>query len=322
MNPFKVILLIALQLWAGCLTGKGQERYREAVFDSVDVQTYTYASKNGKNLDMDIYSPAFDKEQLRPVVMYVHGGAFMDGARNGPEIVRFCKKLATYGYVSVSISYRLTRKGDPAGFGCDCPAAEKLNTFHAAVQDLQDATYFLIQRRESLGIDPRKIMLAGSSAGAETVLNTAYQPPMCYNLDSGPVSYAGVISMAGAIPDTVKIYPESAVPSLLFHGTCDDLVPYASAPHRHCLKNQAGYLILYGSFAIADKLAQLHVPCWLHTTCGGGHEMAGKPMKDYFDVITRFCYDFVLQKNGKPTHTVVPGDQKRCNYQQFDFCNL
>jgi hypothetical protein len=73
--------------------------------------------------------------------------------------------------------------------------------------------------------------------------------------------------MAGAIPDLEKIYAESAVPSLLFHGTCDELVPYATAPHRHCKEGQPGDLILHGSFDIAQKLQQLNKPFWLHTTC-------------------------------------------------------
>ena len=321
MKPFIVISLIFIQLSIGFSPASAQIRYQEAKFDSVDVQTYTYASKNGQNLNMDVYSPVFDPEEHRAVIIYVHGGAFSGGTRNSAEIVQFCKKLAGYGYVCASISYRLTRKDIPSGFGCDCPATDKLNTFQAAVQDLQDATFFLIERRESFGIDPQRVILAGSSAGAETVLNTAYQPPMCYGLDSGPVSYAGVISMAGAIPDTIKIFSESAIPSLLFHGTCDDLVPYATAPHRYCKKDQSGYLILHGSWSIADKLARLHVPYWLHTTCGGGHEIAGKPMTDYFDVITKFCYDFVMQKNGKSCHTIIPGDQKQCSHQPFEFCN-
>ena len=193
---------------------KGQERYNEAIFDSVRVETYTYANKAGQNLDLDFYAPFPDPDQSRPMIIYVHGGGFSGGIRNSPEIVSFCKNLATYGYTCASITYRLTRQNKETGFGCDCTAIEKLNTFHSAVEDLQDATFFLVQRREVLGIDPQKIILAGSSAGAETVLNAAYQPPYCYGLDSGPVSYAGVISMAGAIPDTTRIFRESAIPSL------------------------------------------------------------------------------------------------------------
>lgn len=320
MRSTGVIILVFIHLLLFLSASNAQERYHESLFDSVTVETFTYASKNGQNLNMDVYLPAFDQDTARAVVIYVHGGGFSGGSRNGGDIVSFCRRLAGYGYVCASISYRLTRKDTPTGFGCDCPAMDKLNTFQAAVQDLQDATYFLIERRSLLSIDPQRIILAGSSAGAETVLNTAYQPPMCYGLDSGPVSYAGVISMAGAIPDTVKIFRESAITSLLFHGTCDDLVPYGSAPHRHCQPGQPGYLPLFGSWPIADKLKKLNVPCWLHTTCGGGHEMAGKPMNDYFDVITSFCFDYVIRKTGKTRHTIIEGDQTKCTYEQFNFC--
>jgi acetyl esterase/lipase len=250
----------------------------------------------------------------------VHGGGFSGGERNSEGIKTFCKQMAGYGYVVASISYRLTRKGEKTAFGCDCPANDKLNTFQAAVEDLQDATFFLVENREQFGIDPQKMILAGSSAGAETVLNTAYQPPYCYGLDSGPVSFAGVISMAGAIPDTMVIYDESAVPSLLFHGTDDNLVPYATAPHHYCDKDAPGYLILHGSFTIAQKLDQLQVPYWLHTTCGAAHEMAGLPMTEYFNEIVEFCYDYIIKKTGEIRKTIIEGPQKNKEYTQFNFC--
>lgn len=298
-----------------------QERYWEPLFDSVTVQTLTYATKSGQNLDLDLYAPWGDPEEYRPVVLYLHGGGFSAGTRNDASIVKFCQRLAAHGYNAVSVTYRLTRKNEPTGFSCDCRATDKLNTFQSAVEDIQDATYFLTENRESLGIDPQKIILAGSSAGAEAVLNAAYQPPMCYGLDSGPVSYAGVISMAGAIPDTSKIFSDSAVPSLFFHGTCDNLVPYASASHHYCEPGKPGYLILHGAHTLAAKLAQLGVPYWLHTTCGGAHELASKPMHAFFDEILAFCHDFVLCKQTESRHTIIPGDQRRCAYGQYDFCN-
>ena len=297
-----------------------QVRYLENTFDSTEVSTLTYAKKDGENLDMDVYQPAFDSNTSRPVIIYVHGGGFSGGTRNSGDIKKFCKNLSQLGYVTVSISYRLSRKDKPEAFGCDCPVTDKLNTFISAVQDLHDATFKLIQLREHYRIDPQKIILAGSSAGAETVLNAAYEPPYCYGLESGPVSYAGVISMAGAIPDTNRIFTESAVPSMFFHGTCDELVPYATAPHHHCQKGKPGYLILHGSYTIAQKLAKLNVPYWLHTTCGAGHEMASLPMKLYFNDIKEFCYHFVINRDSGIRNTVVPGNQAACDYEQFSFC--
>ena len=297
------------------------QRYSEFQFDEVTTETYTYATKDGENLDLDIYTPNYDSDFERATIIYVHGGGFSLGERNNEGIQEFCKQLTGYGYVVASISYRLTRKDKPEAFGCDCPANEKLNTFQAAVEDIQDATFFLIENREQFGINPQKIILAGSSAGAEAVLNTAYQPPYCYGLDSGTVSFAGVISMAGAIPDTTVIYDESAVPSMFFHGTDDNLVPYATAPHHYCDKNSPGYIILNGSFTMAQKLEKLQVPYWLHTTCGGAHELASKPMTDYFDEIVEFCYRFVINEEKESVQTIIEGGQKNNEYEQFNFCS-
>lgn len=298
-----------------------QDRYEASSFDEILIETYTYSTKDGENLDLDIYLPEYDSELERATLIYVHGGGFSGGKRDEEGIQNFCKDMAGYGYVVASISYRLTRKGKTEGFGCDCPVNEKLNTFYAAVEDIQDATFFLIENREQFGIDPQKIILAGSSAGAEAVLNTAYQPPYCYGLDSGPVSFAGVIGMAGAIPDTTVLYDESAIPSLLFHGTDDNLVPYATAAHHYCEKDKPGYLILHGSKAIADKLEQLEVPYWLHSTCGGGHELNFTPTEIYFDEIIDFCYKFVINKNSESRRTIIEGKQNTEKYSPFNFCS-
>lgn len=317
LKPYFLILLFLFSI----AFIQAQERYSSDLFDEILTETVTYSTKEGKNLDLDIYVPQNDSEAERATIVYVHGGGFSGGKRDQENIKEFCNRLANYGYVVASISYRLTRKGQPDGMGCNCPAEEKLNTFYAAVEDVQDATFFLIENRHQYGINPQKIILAGSSAGAEAALMTAYQPPYCYGLDSGPVSFAGVIGMAGAITDTTAIFDESAVPSLLFHGTDDGLVPYATAPHHYCAQDKKGYLILHGSYAIAEKLRSLEVPCWLHTSCGAGHELHSKPFTHYFDTIIEFCSTFVVQKNGDYRHTIIPGKQNNTKYQSFSFCS-
>ena len=320
INCYMKRLLPAIFILITTFLTNAQERYLEMITDEVSIQTLTYTSKDGEDLDLDIYLPEYDAETERATIIYVHGGGFQGGQRDSEDIQEFCTSLTEHGYVVASISYRLTRKDKEGAFGCNCPAEDKINTFYAAVEDLQDATFFLIQNREEFGIDPQKIIIAGSSAGAETVLNAAYQPPYCYGLDSGPVSFAGVISMAGAIPDTTVIYDESAIPSLLFHGTDDNLVPYGTAPHHYCDEGNPGYLILHGSYSIAEKLEKLEVPYWLHTTCGGAHEMANKPMTEYFDEIIDFSYHFVVNKEKESKRTIIEGTQDLENYKPYNFC--
>jgi len=313
-------LRIFLPCFLLSLTISAQERYKDEITDSVKVEKFTYAFKDGQDLKMDVYSPAIDNDARRALIFYVHGGGFSAGTRDGEGINVFCKKLAMHGYVVSSISYRLTRKGKETAFGCECTKVEKLNTFIKASEDLQDATFFMVQRREVLGIDPQKMIISGSSAGAETVLFAAYSPPYCYGLDSGPVSYAGVISMAGAIPDTTRLYKESAIPSLLFHGTCDNLVPYASAPHHYCKESDPGYLILHGSYTIAQKLKKLGTPYWLYTYCNAAHEIAGKPMTANLHEIVDFCYSYIIKKGTDQRTTVIKSDNKSCEYESFSFC--
>ncbi len=295
-----------------------QERYKSIVSEFVTTETYVYATKDGEDLALDVYLPASDPIKNRFVYLFVHGGGFSGGSRDGGIIPDFCKNIARRGYVAVSMSYRLTRKGKPSKFGCDCPAGEKLQTFRSAVDDIHDATAFLIKNSVKFGLDPGKIILSGGSAGAEAVLNAAYEP---WEVNGEPLKYAGVVSLAGAIPDTNVITAETAIPSLLFHGTCDPLVPYATAPHHYCDKNSAGYLILSGSYSIAEKLEQLNKPYWLHTTCGGSHSLAATPMTEYFDDILYFCYRFVVKGVNEQIRTVIPGDQDQCKYKKYEFCN-
>ena len=310
--PLIIILFCLANVSAG-------GRYLDVISDSVVVETYTYAEKDNQKLDMDIYMPAVDQETERPVFLYVHGGGFSGGTRNSDGIVEFCKKIAGRGYVAVSISYRLTRKGTETGFGCDCTAKDKLFTFAAAAEDLHDATAFIIERREQFGVDPHHIILAGSSAGAETVLDAVYDQPLKYEADP-TISYAGVISMAGAIPDTAKVTAQTAIPSLFFHGTCDNLVPYGKASHRYCKTGQPGYLVLNGGQVITEKLRLLGKPYWLHTTCGGDHSLAGSPMTKYFDEIIEFSYHFVLKGKRDQIHTIIQGEHP-CDYPSFNYCS-
>lgn len=303
------------------LTSLAQERFIEPLFDEILKETYTYAKKEGEELDLDLYLPDFDSEEKRPLLVFVHGGGFSSGSRDRKSIVDFCEQFAQLGYAVASMSYRLTRKDKPGGFGCQCSANDKLNTFQCAIEDIQDAIYFLIENRHQFAIDPQTIILSGSSAGAEAVLNTAYKPPYCYGLDSGPVSYAGVIGIAGAIPDTTALYDESAVPSFFIHGTDDPLVPYSTAPHHYCEKEDAGYLLLHGSHTIAEKLDQLSVPYWLNTYCGAGHELASTPLMDYFMEIKEFCYTFIIQKEGEQRHTIKKGKQNKDQFETFNICS-
>ena len=116
------------------------------------------------SLKMDIYRPEGDGDASRPLLLMMHGGSFFIGNKREAGQTGWCRYFASLGYVAVSIDYRLgfrpTRK--------DVGAAE-----FRALEDAENALAFLLGR-EDLGIDPGRIFIAGTSAGAITALHLAF----------------------------------------------------------------------------------------------------------------------------------------------------
>lgn len=252
-----------------------QERYLDPIFEEITKDTYEYS----KGLSLDVYQGEKDTETMRPVLLLVHGGGFAGGQRNGSLEANFMKDMAQRGYVGVSMSYRLLRKGK--GFGCDCPAEDKQTIFLEAAKDVYAASYFLQMQSENIGIDPSKIILIGSSAGAEAVLNAAFmRETATYKTAAAQAApFAGLVSFAGAVLDAQQIHSNNAIPTMLFHGKKDKLVPYGTAPHHYCKPSQAGYLVLNGSKTIAKKIRKQQKPSQLVKDPKGNHDWANIPYK-------------------------------------------
>ncbi|MEM9389527.1 MAG: alpha/beta hydrolase fold domain-containing protein, partial [Bacteroidota bacterium] len=284
-------LILTFLLNALVTFGASGQRFRDQIFNQVSRKTVSYLK--GRDLQMDIYQPTADTKKDRPVLLYVHGGGFAGGARDQPEIIDFCKNMARRGIVAVSMSYTLVMKGK--SFGCDQAAANKLDAFQSVSNEIVAASNYLIENKEELRINTSQVVLAGSSAGAEAVLHVAYQNKARATLPSD-FAYAGVVSMAGAIHDVNLINAETAIPTQLFHGTCDDLVPYGTAPHHYCNEGEAGYLILHGAQTITQKLQDLNIGYYLVTACNDNHNWAEKPFKEYRAQVADFIWQDVLQE--------------------------
>jgi len=63
-----------------------QERYSVSSFDEINRETYSYATKNGENLKLDIYLPGNDSDYERATIIYVHGGGFSSDQRDSEKI--------------------------------------------------------------------------------------------------------------------------------------------------------------------------------------------------------------------------------------------
>ncbi|MCL6219882.1 alpha/beta hydrolase [Zunongwangia pacifica] len=280
---FSAIVFLSLQVSA-------QQHFTDSLYKVKTRETLNYAEKDGQSLYLDIYEPE-NSFKDRPVFIFMHGGGFGYGTPRNEDEVKLAKIAASYGYVAVQISYRLTRKDQ--SFGCDFDAEGKIETFKLAAEDFLDAVNFMINKKDQFNIDPEKIIIGGSSAGAEAVLSAAFNQDLLFK-DAAKyehIKFQGILSLAGAIVDKRYINKDNTVPTIFFHGTADNLVPYATAPHHFCEKNEPGYLILDGSRSLASKLKELNTSYMLNTFPEAGHEISGIPFKylkmvfQYFDEV-------------------------------------
>lgn len=288
--------------------------------DNFKFETYTYFHSDTLNLQLDYFEPDSLFESM-PLVIFVHGGGFSGGNRGGGH--EFCSFLAENGIPAATITYTLYMQGKD--FGCGGVLPEKVKAIQFGAFDARLATTWFIKNAENFGIDTNKIFLAGSSAGAEAVLQAAFWDTSAVNFFpdtlSDCFSYAGLISGAGALLDLNMIHRGNSIPCLCFHGTCDPLVPYYIAAHHYCGQITPGYMMMFGGLAIYERLEELNVSCQLMTFCGEGHEHAGTGfhgpfMKNSLEFINR-----TLQGEKFSIHRVFNNGTECSMNLDFIHCN-
>jgi len=107
------------------------------------------------------------------------------------------------------------------------------------------------------------------------------------------ITCAGVVSFAGALMNEQYITKENAVPSVLFHGTNDNIVPYSKVAHHLCKPEDKGHLILNGSGVIFTRLEKLNKSYYLFRVEGGQHEVSAIPFAE-LDNILRFLTNTIV----------------------------
>ncbi len=134
---------------------------------------------------LDLYLPANDDPSpnyRRPLLLWVHGGAFLAGSKDDLSIARLCKAFAQRGYATASINYRLGFVSDDIAWSCNYPnyscvfATDSLEWHRALYRGIQDgkgALRYLLNRHAQYRLDTSNVFVAGESAGAFVALGIA-----------------------------------------------------------------------------------------------------------------------------------------------------
>lgn len=245
------------------------DAFKSAVMLGHGYWTYanqTYLSASGQDLKVDVYAPARAKAPV-PVLMYIHGGGWVAGAREG-ALLRALPYLQM-GFAVVNVQYRLAKTAPaPAG-----------------LEDTLCALQWVGRNAKKFSFDVNKVVVSGDSAGGQLALATAMVAPdspftnQCASTEptwAGPyvnpapkvaavVNWFGITDVAdmlqgpnirsyavswfGAMPNRMELAramsPVNLVQArgpavLTIHGDADKLVPYAHATRLHAALDKAG----------------------------------------------------------------------------------
>lgn len=145
------------------------------------IRDVPYAATSDTKHRLDIYRPKGATGPL-PVVLYVHGGGFQLLSKETHWLMGLT--FARAGYVVCNISYRLA----------------PTNPFPAALEDCVSALCWIEKHIEEYAGDPRRLVLAGESAGANLVC--AMCIATCYER---PEPYAQLAFRTGIVPKALVL---------------------------------------------------------------------------------------------------------------------
>lgn len=111
-----------------------------------------YRKVGERELKMDFYHPVGDRTGPAPLVIAIHGGAWISGDKK--DMAGMCTALAQAGFAAATIQYRLA------------PASR----WPSQLDDVQAAVRALRARAKEFNIDPDRVAAAGASAGAHLAL--------------------------------------------------------------------------------------------------------------------------------------------------------
>lgn len=287
----KKLLIITLMAIAGI----GTEAILAQEHSITPDGTFMYAKRDTCDLFMDVYDPAEGSIREaygieKPTVIFMFGGGFIHGTRDDADYHKWFRMMTENGYRVISIDYRLGLKGSDKVGVAQVNVLDK--AIHMAVEDLFSATNFILDNADQFGVNPSNIVISGSSAGAISVMQAEYEianeTQWASVLPAG-FNYAGVMSFSGAILSREgKVdFKKSPCPTLMLHGTSDELVPYDQI--------KVFNLGFFGGGKLVERFKKYGLNYNMYHFTDYGHEIAGS-MDTTLDLQLKFLETNVMQK--------------------------
>jgi acetyl esterase/lipase len=224
-------------------TQEGQVDIREDV---------VFGTTGTRDLHCDVYSPPQQSDNM-PAILLLHGGGWMQGDKS--QLKPYAIQLARYGFVCVCSEYRLI------GEAC----------WPAQIYDAKAALRWMRANDSVLRIDPDKICVSGNSAGGHLALVlggsagirelegegghsefstqiaavSAIYAPGEIKIEHAPALIGALLGEGAGEKEELQASPTTYVneyypPTILVHGSKDELVPHESSWRLYHLMEEKG----------------------------------------------------------------------------------
>ncbi len=258
------------------------------------VRDVEYGTGGGRPLKLHLLRPRTLPKDPMPVLVWVHGGAWIGG--NKDSGLRMLAPFVQRGYLGATIEYRLSREAK----------------WPAQIEDCKCAIRFLRAKAREYNIDPDRIGAWGSSAGGHLVAMLGLSadardlegaggwPQFSSRVQAvcdwfGPSDFLKMKDSPSRIDRTKPTCPEAQ----LIGGALDAIPDKAAkaSPVTYISKGVPPFLIMHGdkddvvpfnqSEILHEALKKAGADTTFHPVKGAGHGFGGpeimKQVSDFFD---------------------------------------
>lgn len=173
---------------------------------------------NSRTLSMDISQPIGDTIPAcgRPLLVMIHGGAFIAGSKEDFHTIKIREDFAKRGYTTATINYRLGQFQTDLNVNCNVSelglnwnclnmqdTIEWYRAYYRGIQDGKGAVRYLVNHAESYNINPQNIFVAGESAGGFIAMGVGF-------LDD----------MSEVLSPLISGIPDASAPNTIYENEC------------------------------------------------------------------------------------------------------
>ncbi|ETW05947.1 hypothetical protein H310_03581 [Aphanomyces invadans] len=262
----------------------GRALQRRSIYIWRDIP-YTDKAHPRQMLDVVVpTAPTFPRAKL-PVTVFVHGGAWQRGDKNGPFYAHVARTIAqSTSTLAVTMNYRLS--------------PEVMYPEH--IRDVLHALQWVHREIHKFGGDNERIVLMGHSAGAHSVIKLALDDgidfPNCPQL-TGVIGISGVYNIVRL--STASIFGSMALDPVFGVGVqarreASVLQPFAGGSRRLGTKAHLPILLLYAQddFHLDDDA--LEVKAWLDSVGFTNVTSQEIPRVNHFSIIGNVTPDLPM----------------------------